>query len=83
MNSCLAHQSDCGSCPARVVCHCLQVTEEVLLDAVRTFELRTVKDVRQHTGAGDGCTACHRKIRQFLEQHRLQEVQSASLPSPI
>ncbi len=81
MNSCPARSSDCGSCSARVVCHCLQVTEEVLQAALRTFELRTVKEVRQHTGAGDGCTACHRAIRQLLEHHHAG-AQSAS-PSPI
>ena len=45
--------------------------------------LRTVKDVRQHTGAGDGCTACHRTIRQYLEQHCTAEAQSASSAVPI
>jgi len=79
MNACPAHSSDCSTCPARVVCHCLQVTEEVLLEAVATFSLQTVKEVRQHTGAGDGCTACHRKIRQLLEQAQ----SPSSSPAPI
>jgi bacterioferritin-associated ferredoxin len=58
----------------------LQVTEEVLVETVTALGLRTVKEVRHHTGAGDGCTACHRAIRQFLEHHRAgaQEAQSAS-----
>jgi len=30
--------------------------------------LRTVKEVRQATGAGDGCTCCHRQIRGLLEE---------------
>lgn len=84
MNSCPVRSSDCGTCTARVVCRCLQVTEEVLLEAVTTFELRTVKDVREHTGAGDGCTACHRQIRHYLEQHRrdgeAQSVSSSAAP---
>jgi bacterioferritin-associated ferredoxin len=78
MNSCATLLSDCNTCPGRIVCRCLQVTEEVLLTAVRTFELRTVKEVRQHTGAGDGCTVCHRAIRQYLEQHRQQEASGAA-----
>jgi bacterioferritin-associated ferredoxin len=61
----------------------LQVTEEVLLEALRTFELRTVKEVREHTGAGDGCTACHRAIRRYLEEHSQVEAQSASSAVPI
>jgi NAD(P)H-nitrite reductase large subunit len=47
----------------------LQVTEGMLVQAVTTLELRTVADVRRCTGAGDGCTACHRRIKQYLEQN--------------
>ena len=79
MNSCPARPSDCGTCPGQVVCHCLQVTEEVLVEAVTTFALRTVREVRHHTGAGDGCTACHRAIRRYLERHaEADEAQSVS-----
>jgi bacterioferritin-associated ferredoxin len=67
----------CSSCPGRLVCHCLQVTEEMLLEALDRFELQTIKDIRQHTGAGDGCTACHKRLRGYLESHQLA-TQSAS-----
>jgi bacterioferritin-associated ferredoxin len=60
---------DCGSCSDRIVCRCLQMTESVLVGALATLELRTLKDVRRETGAGDGCTACHARLRQLLEQH--------------
>ena len=56
-------------CPARVVCQCLQITETQLVDALHTLKLRTVKDVCRATGAGDGCTACHEVLKQYLEQH--------------
>ena len=78
MKSCPARESDCRTCTGRMVCRCLQVTEEVLLETLTAFELRTVTEVRQHTGAGDGCTACHRLLRQYLERHRKAEAQSAS-----
>jgi NifU-like protein len=81
MNSCPSRTSDCGTCPGKVVCHCLQVTEEVVLEAVTTFGLRTVKEVRLHTGAGDGCTACHRTIRRFLDRHSDDEAEQAQSPS--
>jgi bacterioferritin-associated ferredoxin len=68
-------RNPCDSCPASLVCHCLQVTEEMLLEALHTFDLRTVQEVREHTGAGDGCTACHRRLRAFIERR-------ASLPVP-
>jgi bacterioferritin-associated ferredoxin len=28
-----------------------------------------VQEVRNHTGAGDGCTACHSRLREFLTVH--------------
>jgi bacterioferritin-associated ferredoxin len=52
-----------------MVCHCLRITEDQLVTAVTTLELRTVPDVRRHTGAGDGCTACHRKIQSYLDAY--------------
>lgn len=61
--------ADCQTCPGRVVCYCLHVTEEVVVDAIQNLGLRSVKDVRQHTRAGDGCTACRRHIQQLLETH--------------
>lgn len=55
-----------GSCPDRVVCRCLGVTEEVIIGAIQTLGLRTVKEVRRATEAGDGCTCCHREISAYL-----------------
>ena len=63
-------ESDCATCPARMVCHCLQVTEDMLLHALDTFDLNSVKDICRHTGAGDGCTACHGRLRQYLHQRQ-------------
>jgi NAD(P)H-nitrite reductase large subunit len=78
MDRCSNH-NDCSSCSERLVCRCLQVTEGELLSAVRGLELRTLKEVRQATGAGDGCTACHKVLRRYLEV----VVQSSSSSEPI
>lgn len=59
----------CDECPGRIVCRCLQVTESVVIEALTTLEIRTVKDLRRHTGAGDGCTACHTRLRHYLTEH--------------
>ena len=59
----------CGGCVDRVVCRCLKVTEGHIIEAVVTLGLRTVKDVRGATGAGDGCTCCHKQIRALIEVH--------------
>ena len=57
------------ACPLRVVCRCLRVTEEEVVDALATLPLRSVRDICRHTGAGAGCTACHAELEQLLETH--------------
>jgi bacterioferritin-associated ferredoxin len=52
-----------------MVCHCLQITEDQLVTALTTHDLRTIRDVRRLTGAGDGCNACHRKIQLYLDSY--------------
>jgi bacterioferritin-associated ferredoxin len=59
----------CSGCPDRVVCRCLKVTEDTIVTAITTLGLRTVREVRVETGAGDGCTCCHKQIRALLEAH--------------
>lgn len=61
--------NNCAECCERFVCHCLQITEEAVVKAVTRMALATVHDVRAHTGAGDGCTSCHARIRDLLERH--------------
>ncbi len=67
----------CTECPARVVCRCLGIREDTVVDAVVNLELRTLKELRQHTGAGDGCMACHRLLKRYLERYAC----SSSVPS--
>jgi NifU-like protein len=60
----------CDSCPngTRVVCRCLNVTEDAIVTFIETLGLRTVHEVRQFTGAGDGCTCCHAQIREMIAE---------------
>jgi bacterioferritin-associated ferredoxin len=64
MSSCCSNQDRCSD---RLVCRCLGVTEAIIVDAVGQFGLCTLAEVRRCTGAGDGCTACHKLIRRLLE----------------
>jgi bacterioferritin-associated ferredoxin len=41
----------------------------MLIEALTTLSLRSVTEVRQHTGAGEGCTACHATLRQYIEEY--------------
>ena len=58
-----------ADCSTRVICHCLQVTEETVVDALASLGVTTLRELRQHTGAGDGCTACHHVLRQYLKDY--------------
>jgi bacterioferritin-associated ferredoxin len=61
---------DFDNCPAtcgdQMVCHCLQVTESSLQEAMQRCPLESLRDIANETGAGTGCTACHRRLRRFL-----------------
>ncbi len=72
-------RNDCGSCPGQYVCHCLRITEDEVVGAVTRLGLRTLDELARHTGAGAGCTACHRGLRLLLEL----TAQASSSPSPI
>ena len=69
---------NCGDCPGRFICRCLKITEDEVVQAATSLGLQTVTDVRRATGAGDGCTACHRALRRVLEM-----VQPSSSSPPI
>ena len=74
---------DCTDCSEQFVCRCLRVTETGLIEAIVTRRLCTLQDVRQHTGAGDGCTCCHARIQGLLEQHAYSPSSSSSSALPI
>jgi bacterioferritin-associated ferredoxin len=77
-------RDDCRSCPGRIVCRCLQITEDAVLRVLGDEGVDTLKDLRDHTGAGDGCTACHRLLGSYLARRtELVVAHASSSPSPI
>lgn len=56
------------SADQKIICHCLQVTEQTVLEAIQTREIQTLKDVCRFTQAGDGCTACHPALEKYLRE---------------
>jgi bacterioferritin-associated ferredoxin len=69
----------CNTCPGRIICRCLNVTEEDVVTALAIHGAETVKEIRGLTGAGDGCTACHRRLELLLVENGY----SSSSASPI
>jgi len=62
-----------GGCPSEVVCRCLGVTSTELNQALDVFNAQSVEDLREQTGAGGGCTACHRVLRQVIAARNEQQ----------
>jgi NAD(P)H-nitrite reductase large subunit len=56
-----------------IVCRCLQVTETALVEAIERHDLQTLAEVKRHTGAGDGCTACHCTLKEYLLARRAEQ----------
>ena len=61
--------TSCEECVSKVVCRCLQVTEDSIVQAITRLALTTVEEVRMYTSAGEGCTCCHARLREFLAEH--------------
>ena len=52
----------------QVVCACLRVTHSELVTAISVLEIRSIREFKQKTGAGDGCTACHCRLQCLLDE---------------
>jgi NAD(P)H-nitrite reductase large subunit len=55
-------------CDSKLICRCLGVTEDDLVDALGERQLQSLQEVVRQTGAGAGCTACRKQIMQYLNQ---------------
>jgi bacterioferritin-associated ferredoxin len=64
----------CHDCPERFLCHCLQVTESEVVDTIVNLGLRTIDELQRYTGAGGGCTACHRRISLLIESYSAEPI---------
>ena len=62
----------CPACPLptssseKIVCRCLKVTEETVVEAIESGEVHSVREICRRTGAGGGCNACHSMLRHYL-----------------
>ena len=55
------------------VCHCFQVSEHTIREAIARHDLADVEDVTHYTKAGGGCGQCHDEIRRLLAEHRREK----------
>jgi bacterioferritin-associated ferredoxin len=57
----------------RVVCHCLGISESDIRCALMEGTAECLRSVMRETGAGTGCTCCHRAIKDLVARQRSQE----------
>lgn len=50
------------------ICHCMKVTKAALVEVIMTRGLTDLYEVRNATGAGDGCMACRRRLQGVLDE---------------
>lgn len=53
----------------KIVCTCFNVTENAILDAIKTNGLKTVEDVTNYTKAGGACGKCKGLIQDMLDNY--------------
>lgn len=60
----------CGSDGSRrYVCRCLRVTEGEVVELIVNLSLRSFEELRRCSEAGDGCTACHARLRDLVDRY--------------
>ena len=73
----------CPTETTRPLCHCLNISECEVREAIADHDLQTVRGVAKTCGAGGGCTACHRHIKRLLNeqvvQSRMQSLSNVDL----
>lgn len=47
----------------------MKLTEAALVDAIVSRGLADLQELRQETGAGDGCMACRRRLQHYLDEY--------------
>ncbi len=78
MDSCSPLQM-CPNSSDKIVCRCLQISEDAILKALEKNEIRSLFDIRRLTGAGEGCTSCHVLLEDYLRAHQRQMLRSLEM----
>lgn len=59
----------CSQCIGQFVCTCMKLTEAALIDVIVSRGIGDLRELRQETGAGDGCMACRRRLQHYLSEY--------------
>ena len=53
----------------KMICTCFQVTDKIILDAIKTNGLKTVDEVTNYTKAGGACGRCKGEIQKIIDNY--------------
>lgn len=53
----------------KMICTCFQVTDKIILDAIKTNGLKTVEEVTNYTKAGGACGRCKGEIQKIIDNY--------------
>jgi NifU-like protein len=67
----------------QMVCYCLGLRESQIKAAVVSHDCDHLRAVMNCTGAGTGCTACHRRIQNVLNQELGAQCPPSSSPTCV
>lgn len=71
LENALSHyfKEDATEVKEKIVCTCFQVTEKLILEAIKENGLKTVEEVTNYTKAGGACGNCKDDIREILNNY--------------
>jgi NAD(P)H-nitrite reductase large subunit len=52
----------------KIICHCMDVSEHEIVDAIKNKEAQTVQDIMDITGAGTACGSCIGDLEDILKR---------------
>lgn len=54
---------------SKIICHCFEVTEDAIIEAVTKNGAKTLEDVGKLTGAGTACGRCKENIENIIKKY--------------
>jgi NifU-like protein len=68
---------------ARIICKCFNVSEEAVIKAIHTNNLKTVEDITHFTKAGGACGRCKAQLREILDKTLACEIPQKPQGQPL
>ena len=65
----------------KMVCYCYGLRESDIQQTAQLHGCEELQAIMSCSGAGTGCTACHRRIQAALDKHVLEQIDPGSIPS--